>query len=219
MSLVDEAIANAGSDGTAANVPEVIVHARPEKFADDPGAPAPTREDGTPLTRSAWERTCCDARWTRLLVDAINQTLDYGRSTRDWPRALRKFTGCGAAADGGPPREATVPTSAYVPPVGEVRDSRADDEFGAKRELVVRVPGTTGRPAMLALAAATAKAGDWRSVACITLYERCFENADWFVAMVARADLVHEDAPTWSGAKATPTDEVLVVIERVHRQQ
>ena len=98
MSLVDEALANAGSPGSGGNVPEIIVHARPENLTDDPTAPPATRDDGTPISRSGFATLACDARWTRLLLDAITQTVDYGRSTRDWPPALRKFI---HARDGG----------------------------------------------------------------------------------------------------------------------
>jgi hypothetical protein len=98
MSLVDEAIANAGTPGVAGNVPEIFIHARPETLLDEPGAPPATDSDGTPLTRSAWTRLCCDGRWSRVLLDAITQTIDYGRATRDWPPALRKYI---YARDGG----------------------------------------------------------------------------------------------------------------------
>jgi len=98
ISLADEAIVNAGQPGGGGNVPEIIVHARPENLLDDPTAPPPTRDDGTPLSRAAWECLACDARWTRLIVDAITQTTDLGRTTRDWSPALRKVI---RARDGG----------------------------------------------------------------------------------------------------------------------
>jgi hypothetical protein len=100
MSVVDEALANAGNDasGSGGNVPEIIVHATPENLTDDPAAPPATREDGSPLSRSAWECVRCDARWTRLLVDPVTQSLDLGRTTRDWSPAQRKAI---RARDGG----------------------------------------------------------------------------------------------------------------------
>jgi hypothetical protein len=100
MSLADEAIANAGNDnpGGGGNVPEIIVHARPENLLGDPTAAPATRDDGTPLSRAGWECLSCDARWTRLLVDAVTQSIDLGRTTRDWSPALRKVI---RARDGG----------------------------------------------------------------------------------------------------------------------
>lgn len=90
MSLVDEVIANAGTETSMGNVPEIIVHATSENLSGDGTAAPATRDDGTAITRAGFDQLACDARWTRLLLDAVTQTLDLGRSTRDWSPALRK---------------------------------------------------------------------------------------------------------------------------------
>jgi len=54
--------------------------------------PAPaTYPDGTPLTGAQLDRTGCDARYARLVVNALGEMLDHGRTTRDIPPALRKW--------------------------------------------------------------------------------------------------------------------------------
>lgn len=54
------------------------------------GAPA-TYDDGAPLIAAQVGRTVCDARFARLVVNAVGEMLDLGRITRDISPALRKY--------------------------------------------------------------------------------------------------------------------------------
>ena len=90
ISLAQESIAHAGDASGGGNVPEIIVRAHPGNLTGDPSAAPATLEDGATLSRCAFDRLACDARWTRLLIDAVTQTIDLGRTTREWSPALRK---------------------------------------------------------------------------------------------------------------------------------
>lgn len=99
VSLADEALAHAESPAGypgPARRPEIVVHATAETFAPNPADTGETSgravfDDGSPLVRGALERIACDARWRRLLLDAVRVPVDYGRATRDWPASLRKL--------------------------------------------------------------------------------------------------------------------------------
>ncbi len=100
ISLADEVLAFGQLPDTAGHRPEVIVHATETDLIDDndladeaePATAGTARlDDGTPFTRGAFDRIACDARWCRLLLDALSVPTDYGRSRRDWPPSLRKL--------------------------------------------------------------------------------------------------------------------------------
>ena len=92
VSLADEILGYADLPTTAGHRPEITVHASEDNLTGDSDRIAPaTLGDGTPITQGAFERIACDARWRRLLLDAPDVPLSYGRSRRDWPPSLRKF--------------------------------------------------------------------------------------------------------------------------------
>jgi len=94
VSLADEVLAFGQLPDTAGHRPEVIVHATQTDLTHDenPAQPGTARlDDGTPLTRQAFNRIACDSRWSRLLLDALSVPVDYGRTRRDWPPTLRKL--------------------------------------------------------------------------------------------------------------------------------
>jgi len=92
VALADEILSFGALPDTAGHRPEVIVHATTTDLTDDEDAAGTARlDDGDPLTRGAFDRIACDARWARLLLDALGVPLDYGRARRDWPPSLRKF--------------------------------------------------------------------------------------------------------------------------------
>ena len=71
--------------------PEILVHL---PATDGPAGLA----DGTPLSTAALERLGCDARYRRLMLDALAVPVELGRTTRLVPPALRKYV---ALRDGG----------------------------------------------------------------------------------------------------------------------
>jgi len=105
VALADEVLGFGLLPDSAGHRPEVIVHASEADLlgteADGQASGAPTGgpapagaarlDDGTPLTRGAFHRIACDARWARLLLDALNVPTGYGRSRRDWAPSLRKL--------------------------------------------------------------------------------------------------------------------------------
>ena len=96
VSLADEILGHGDLPTTAGHRPEITIHATEDNLlgnadgSSDGIAPA-TLEDGTPLTQGTFDRIACDARWRRLLLDALSVPLDYGRARRDWPPSLRKL--------------------------------------------------------------------------------------------------------------------------------
>ncbi len=99
VSLADEILGFGDLPTTAGHRPEIVVHATEDNLTGDGDDVAPaTLDDGTPLTQGTFDRIACDARWRRLLLDALDVPLSYGRSRRDWPPSLRKFI---ALRDGG----------------------------------------------------------------------------------------------------------------------
>lgn len=82
---------------TGGHRPEILVHASAGTLAGDVAAP-PVLDGGSPLTAAAFDRLACDARFRRLLVDALGVPTDLGRATRQVPPALRKYV---ALRDGG----------------------------------------------------------------------------------------------------------------------
>ncbi|HVF19905.1 MAG TPA: DUF222 domain-containing protein [Mycobacteriales bacterium] len=78
---------------TGGSRPAVTVITREEHIRGtaDETTPPTTYDDGTPLTQAQLDRTLCDARYARLVLDSLNEMLDLGRLTRDISPALRKW--------------------------------------------------------------------------------------------------------------------------------
>ena len=77
---------------TGGSRPSVSVIVREETLRGSAGSDEPaTFAEGAPLTDAQLERTLCDARFARLIVNALSETLDLGRLTRDISPALRKY--------------------------------------------------------------------------------------------------------------------------------
>ncbi len=78
---------------TGGNRPSVTVRVREETLHAGGATPTPPASypDGTPLPPARLRQTCCDARWTRLLVDPAGEILNMGRTTRDVTPAQRKL--------------------------------------------------------------------------------------------------------------------------------
>jgi len=92
VSLADEILGFGDLPTTAGHRPEITIHGTEDNLAgDSDGAGPATLGDGTPITQGAFDRIACDARWRRLLLDALAVPLTYGRARRDWPPSLRKF--------------------------------------------------------------------------------------------------------------------------------
>ena len=91
VSLADEILAHGDLPTTAGHRPEIVVHATEANLTGDDDAAPATLDDGTPISSGTFERIACDARWRRLLLDALDIPLSYGRARRDWPPSLRKF--------------------------------------------------------------------------------------------------------------------------------